>query len=94
MNVNVQTVSRTKPAPAFNLVPNAHIIRSDTEAVEVAQALAAEFAVEAAARDRSARSGRGPVRGRAPDRSETSSRKTSDSVRRRTANSMASRATA
>ena len=55
MNVNVQTVSRAKPAPTFNLTPNAHIIRSDAEAIEIAQALAAEFAVEAATRDREQR---------------------------------------
>ena len=55
MNVNVQTVSRVKPAPAFNLTPNAHVIRSDAEAIEIAKALAAEFAVEAAARDREQR---------------------------------------
>ena len=48
MNVNVQTVSRARPAPTFNLAPNAHVIRSDAEAIEIAQALAAEFAVEAA----------------------------------------------
>jgi hypothetical protein len=55
MNVNVQTVSRARPAPTFNLAPNAHVIRSDAEAIEIAQALAAEFAVEAATRDREQR---------------------------------------
>ena len=55
MNVNVQTLGRARPAPTFNLAPNAHVIRSDAEAIEVAQALAAEFAVEAATRDREQR---------------------------------------
>ncbi|MDQ0394192.1 SfnB family sulfur acquisition oxidoreductase [Labrys monachus] len=43
------------PAPAFDLDPQAHVIGSDEEAIEVARALAAEFAVEAAARDRDRR---------------------------------------
>ncbi|WP_413993056.1 SfnB family sulfur acquisition oxidoreductase [Labrys okinawensis] len=41
----------TAEPPAFDLEPQAHVIRSDAEAVEVAKALAAEFAVEAAQRD-------------------------------------------
>ena len=41
--------------PAFDLHPNAHRIGSDAEAIEVARVLAAEFAVEAAARDRERR---------------------------------------
>ena len=42
MNVNVQTLGRAKPAPTFNLTPNAHVIRSDAEAIEIAQALATD----------------------------------------------------
>ena len=41
------------PAPAFELNPQAHIIRSDAEALDIAASLAAEFAVGAAERDRS-----------------------------------------
>src|SRR5882757_3205693 len=56
MTINVATpVEAGKPAPAFDLEPDAHIIRSDAEAIEVAKTLAAEFAVEAAERDRGRR---------------------------------------
>ncbi len=41
--------------PSFDLHPDAHRIASDVEAVEVARVLAAEFAVEAADRDRERR---------------------------------------
>ena len=41
--------------PSFDLHPKAHRIASDVEAVEVARVLAAEFAVDAADRDRERR---------------------------------------
>jgi SfnB family sulfur acquisition oxidoreductase len=41
--------------PEFNLAPEAHLIRSDEEAIAVARRLAAAFADEAAARDRERR---------------------------------------
>jgi len=41
--------------PAFELEPNAHRIRSDQEAIDIAKALAVEFAAEAADRDRDRR---------------------------------------
>ncbi|MQT15170.1 SfnB family sulfur acquisition oxidoreductase [Segnochrobactrum spirostomi] len=41
--------------PAFDRDPTAHVIASDAEAIEVAKALAKEFAVEAAERDRERR---------------------------------------
>ena len=44
-----QTQAVTTPAPAAR--PNAHIIKSDAEAIEIAKKLAAEFAKEAAIRD-------------------------------------------
>ena len=42
-------------APAFDLHPDAHRITSDAEAIRIARELAAEFAVEAANRDRDRR---------------------------------------
>jgi alkylation response protein AidB-like acyl-CoA dehydrogenase len=45
----------SKKAPRFNLTPNAERIRSDEEALAVARQLAAEFAEEAAERDRERR---------------------------------------
>jgi len=45
----------SKKAPRFNLAPNADRIRSDEEALTVARQLAAEFAEEAAERDRERR---------------------------------------
>jgi SfnB family sulfur acquisition oxidoreductase len=45
----------SKKAPRFNLTPNADRIRSDEEALTVARQLAAEFAEEAAERDRERR---------------------------------------
>ena len=47
--------TQTPDPPAFDLHPNAHRITSDAEAVAVARALAAEFAVDAAERDRTRR---------------------------------------
>ncbi|WP_284317035.1 SfnB family sulfur acquisition oxidoreductase [Labrys miyagiensis] len=54
MTISVAPPITTEP-PAFDLEPQAHVIRSDAEAIEVAKALAAEFAVEAAQRDRDRR---------------------------------------
>jgi len=45
----------SKKAPRFNLTPNADRIRSDEEALTVTRQLAAEFAEEAAERDRERR---------------------------------------
>ena len=42
----------TSAPPQFDLEPQAHIIASDAEAIETATTLAAEFAAEAALRDR------------------------------------------
>jgi SfnB family sulfur acquisition oxidoreductase len=47
--------ARAVQPPSFNLTPDAHRITSDREAVEVAKALAAEFAPGAAERDRERR---------------------------------------
>jgi alkylation response protein AidB-like acyl-CoA dehydrogenase len=55
MAVDVKTGGGTRTAPTFNLEPRAHVIRSDAEAIEIAQALAFDFAVEAASRDREQR---------------------------------------
>jgi SfnB family sulfur acquisition oxidoreductase len=52
LTVNVPLPPSAGPAPTFDLAPNAHVIRSDVETLEVAKALAAEFAVDAARRDR------------------------------------------
>ena len=52
MTINVPFPQPTSPAPTFDLDPTAHVIRSDAEAIETAKALAAEFAVDAAKRDR------------------------------------------
>lgn len=41
--------------PTFDLNPKAHVIKSDEEAIALARALAAEFAAEAAERDRTRR---------------------------------------
>ncbi len=48
MTVNVTP----PPAPSFDLAPDAHVVRSDAEAIAIARELAAEFAVDAAKRDR------------------------------------------
>ena len=42
-------------APSFDLHPDAHRIGSDAEALDIARTLAAEFAVDAAERDRTRR---------------------------------------
>jgi SfnB family sulfur acquisition oxidoreductase len=56
MNRNVSRPKAvSKKAPRFNLAPNADRIRSDEEALAVARELAAEFAEEAAERDRERR---------------------------------------
>ena len=52
MTVNVAISQPSAGPPAFDLEPRAHIIRSDAEAIETAKTLAAEFAVDAAKRDR------------------------------------------
>jgi SfnB family sulfur acquisition oxidoreductase len=50
-----QPAATSTPPPAFDLHPSAHRIASDREAIEVAKALAAEFAPGAAERDRERR---------------------------------------
>lgn len=57
MTINVTTpdLAGQEPQPSFDLEPNAHIVKSDEEAIALARALAAEFAVEAAERDRTRR---------------------------------------
>ena len=52
MTVNVAIAQQIASPPTFNLEPSAHVIRSDAEAIEIAKTLAAEFAVDAAKRDR------------------------------------------
>jgi SfnB family sulfur acquisition oxidoreductase len=52
MTVNVPAPPPIAPAPSFDLDPHAHVIASDAEAIDTAKALAAEFAVDAARRDR------------------------------------------
>jgi SfnB family sulfur acquisition oxidoreductase len=56
MTIDVTSVN-TVPAelPEFNLAPQAHVITSDAEAIEAARGLAAQFAKEAAIRDRELR---------------------------------------
>ena len=51
MTVNVPLPQSTGPAPSFDLEPQAHVIRSDAEAIDIAKALAGEFAIDAAKRD-------------------------------------------
>src|ERR1700729_2617696 len=56
MNENVaRPIAVAHEPPAFELNPNAHRIGSDQEALTVARELAAEFAQEAARRDRERR---------------------------------------
>lgn len=50
-----EAAGASRPAPAAPPAPLARLIRDDTEALAVAQALAARFAPEAAARDRERR---------------------------------------
>jgi SfnB family sulfur acquisition oxidoreductase len=52
VTVNVPSPPPIAPAPSFDLDPHAHVIQSDAEAIDIAKALAAEFAVDAAKRDR------------------------------------------
>src|ERR1700677_50761 len=52
VTVNVPIPPAAPAAPTYDLEPQAHVIRSDAEAIEIARALAAEFAGEAAKRDR------------------------------------------
>ena len=52
MTINVSIPGPAAAAPSFDLEPEAHIIRSDSEAIVIAKELAAEFAVDAAKRDR------------------------------------------
>jgi SfnB family sulfur acquisition oxidoreductase len=52
LTVNVPVPQSAGPAPTFDLEPQAHVIRSDAEAIDIAKALAAEFALGAAERDR------------------------------------------
>jgi SfnB family sulfur acquisition oxidoreductase len=52
MTVNVAVPPAAASPPVFDLDPHAHVIASDAEAIAVAKALAAEFAVDAAKRDR------------------------------------------
>ncbi len=54
MTISVTPPITTEP-PKFDLEPQAHVIGSDAEAIEVAKALAAEFVAEAAIRDRDRR---------------------------------------
>lgn len=51
MTISVAPPLTSEP-PQFDLQPLAHVIASDAEAIETATALAAEFAAEAALRDR------------------------------------------
>ena len=56
MNENVaRPIAVAQEPPAFELNPNAHRIASDQEALTVARELAAEFAQDAAQRDRERR---------------------------------------
>lgn len=55
MTINVTTPDLAGPQPSFDLEPNAHVVKSDEEAIALARALAAEFAVDAAERDRTRR---------------------------------------
>ncbi|MGJ4856463.1 SfnB family sulfur acquisition oxidoreductase [Labrys sp. La1] len=51
MTISVAPPLTSEP-PQFDLQPKAHVITSDAEAIEIATTLAAEFAAEAALRDR------------------------------------------
>ena len=52
MTVNVSLLTSPDAAPTFDLEPDAHVIRSDAEAIAIAEELAASFAIGAAKRDR------------------------------------------
>src|SRR5215216_557982 len=55
MTITVKTPELAGQESSFDLEPNAHVVKSDEEAIALARALAAEFAVEAAERDRTRR---------------------------------------
>ena len=55
INVTASNIATDGSPPKFDLEPNAHLIRSDEEAIDVARRLAAAFAEEAALRDRERR---------------------------------------
>jgi len=50
--MSIAALKRPEPQPAFNLNPQAHRIKSEAEAVEIAKKLATDFAKDAALRDR------------------------------------------
>ena len=50
--MSIAALKRPEPQPAFNLNPQAYRIRSEAEAIEIARNLAADFAKDAALRDR------------------------------------------
>ncbi|MGE3872735.1 MAG: hypothetical protein AB7F74_07245 [Parvibaculaceae bacterium] len=52
MNVNIPAPERAEAAPSFDVTPDAHVIKSDEEAIALAPALAAEFTIDAAERGR------------------------------------------
>jgi SfnB family sulfur acquisition oxidoreductase len=52
MTISVTPPQTAAEPPVFDLAPDAHVIRSDEEAIAIARALAAEFAVDASRRDR------------------------------------------
>jgi SfnB family sulfur acquisition oxidoreductase len=55
MTLNASPTVAPPASPEFNRTPHAHVIASDAEAMTVARALAADFAQEAATRDRERR---------------------------------------
>ncbi|MGL3104374.1 acyl-CoA dehydrogenase family protein [Bradyrhizobium sp. BR 1432] len=52
MTILVERADRAGREPEFHVVPRAQLISSDTEAIDTAHKVAAELALEAAARDR------------------------------------------
>ena len=55
INVAAANAGADRPAPKFDLAPNAHIIADDAEATAIARRLASAFAEDAALRDRERR---------------------------------------
>lgn len=55
MTAQLETADRNKWGSAFKVAPPAHVIRSDAEAIDIAQKVAAELAVGAPVRDRERR---------------------------------------
>ncbi|WP_439373298.1 SfnB family sulfur acquisition oxidoreductase [Bradyrhizobium sp. DASA03120] len=55
MTILVERADRALPGPEFQVAPKAQLIRSDAEAIDTAHKVAAELALEAAARDRERR---------------------------------------